>query len=83
MLRYKHLRLDQEKVEKVKKIFRVRTETEAMDKALENVILRDEELLRRKRLMKRVLDLRKSLGKTGEDSAAWVRLARQERDGLL
>lgn len=41
MLRYKHLRLDQEKVEKAKKILLAKTETEAMDRALENVIERD------------------------------------------
>jgi len=80
MLRYKHLRLDQEKVEKAKKIFRTKTETEAMDRALENVIERDQELLRRRRLMKRILELRKTLGKTREDSSEWIRLARQERN---
>ena len=83
MLRYKHLRLDQEKIEKAKKIFRAKTETEAMDRALENVIKGDQELLRRKRLMKRILELRKSLGKIREDSAEWIRLARQERNELL
>jgi len=79
MLRYKHLRLDQEKVEKAKKIFLAKTETEAMDRALENVIERDQELLRRKRLMKRILELRKSFGKIREDSTEWIRLGRQER----
>jgi hypothetical protein len=83
MLRYKHLRLDQEKVEKAKKIFRAKTETEAMARALENVIERDQELLRRRRLMKRILELRKSLGKIREDSAEWIRLARQERNQSL
>jgi hypothetical protein len=73
------LRLDQEKVEKAKKIFRAKTETEAMDRALENVIERDQELLRRRRLMKRILELRKSLGNI-RDSAEWIRLARQERN---
>ena len=80
MLRYKHLRLDQDKIEKAKKIFRAKTETEAMDRALENVIERDQELLRRRRLMKRILELRKTLGKTREDSSEWIRLARQERN---
>ena len=55
MLRYKHLRLDQEKIEKAKKIFMAKTETEAMDRALENVIKGDQELLRRRGLMKRIL----------------------------
>ena len=83
MLRYKHLRLDQEKIEKAKKIFRAKTETEAMDRALENVIKGDQELLRRRRLMKRILELRKSLCKIRENSADWIRLARQERNQSL
>ena len=54
-----------------------------MDRALENVIKKDQELLRRRRLMKRILELRKSLGKIREDSAEWVRVARQERNQSL
>lgn len=80
MLRYKHVRLDQEKIEKAKRIFKAKTETEAMDKALDHVIQRDQELLRRRRLLKRVIELRNNLGKMREDSAEWVRLARQERN---
>ena len=80
MLRYKHVRLDQEKIEKAKRIFKAKTETEAMDKALDHVIQRDQEILRRKRLLKRVIELRNNLGKMKEDSAEWVRLARQERN---
>lgn len=83
MLRYKHLRLDQEKIEKAKKILRAKTETEAMDRALENVIQEDQELLRRRRLMKRIFELRKNLGKIREDSSEWIRLSRQERDQSL
>ena len=80
MFRYKHVRLDQEKIEKAKRIFKAKTETEAMDKALDQVIQRDQELLRRRRLLKRVIELRNNLGKMKEDSAGWVRLARQERN---
>jgi hypothetical protein len=80
MLRYKHVRLDQEKIEKAKRIFKAKTETEAMDKALDHVIQRDQELLRRRRLLKRVIELRNKLGKMKEDSAEWVRLARQKRN---
>ena len=80
MLRYKHVRLDQEKIEKAKRIFKAKTETEAIDKALDYVIQRDQELLRRRRLLKRVIELRNKLGKMKEDSAEWVRLARQERN---
>jgi hypothetical protein len=74
------VRLDQEKIEKAKRIFKAKTETEAMDKALDHVIQRDQELLRRKKLLKRVIELRNNLGKMKEDSAEWVRLARQERN---
>jgi len=48
MLRYKHLGLDQDKIERAKKILRAKTETEAMDKALEKVIEEDRERLRRR-----------------------------------
>lgn len=80
MLRYKHLRLDQDKIEKAKKILKAKTETEAMDKSLEKVIQEDKERLRRKKLMKRIVELRSNLGLIREDSAEWVRLARQERE---
>jgi hypothetical protein len=79
MLRYKHLRLDQDKIERAKKILKAKTETEAMDKALERVIQEERERVRRKELMKRIIELRSSLGKIQEDSAGWVRLARKEK----
>ena len=79
MLRYKHLRLDQGKIERAKKILKAKTETEAMGKALERVIQEEKERLRRRELMKRIVQLRSSLGKIQEDSAEWVRLARKER----
>ena len=62
MLRYKHLRLDQGKIEKAKKILKAKTETEAMDKALERVVQEERERLRRRRLMKCIIQLRSSLG---------------------
>ena len=46
MLRYKHLRLDQGKIERAKKILRAKTEAEAMDKALERVVQEERERLR-------------------------------------
>jgi hypothetical protein len=79
MLRYKHLRLDQDKIEKAKKILKAKTETEALDKALEKVIQEDRERLRRKKLMESIIELRSRFGKMKEDSAEWVRLARKER----
>jgi hypothetical protein len=79
MLRYKHLRLDQDKIERAKRILKAKTETEALDKALERVIQEDRERLRRKKLMKSMIELRSHFGKMKEDSAEWVRLARKER----
>ena len=79
MLKYKHLRLDQGKIERVKKILQAKTETEAMDKALERILQEEKENFRRRNLMKRIIQLRNSLGKIKEDSAEWVRLARKER----
>ena len=79
MLRNKHIKLDQDKIERAKKIFKAKTETEAMDKSLEKVIQEDRERLRRKKIMKRIVELRNGIGKIQEDSAEWVRLARQER----
>ena len=79
MLRNKHLRLDQEKIEKAKRILKAKTETEALDKALDRVIQDEREMRRRRKVMKRMIELRNSVGKLQEDSAEWVRLARQER----
>ena len=79
MLRDKHVRLDQRKIEKAMKILKAKTETETMDKALDRVLERKRERLRKKKVMSRMIELRNSLGKIEEDSAEWVRLARQER----
>ena len=79
MMRYKDLRLNQGKIERAKKTLKAKTETEAMDKALERVIQEERERLWRRRLMKRIVQLRSSLGKIQEDSAEWVRLDRKER----
>jgi len=62
MLRYKHLRLDQGKIERAKRILKAKKETEAMDKALERVVQEERERLRRRRLMRRIIQLRSSLG---------------------
>jgi hypothetical protein len=80
MLKNKHMRLDQDKIEKAKKILRVKTETEVIDRALEKVIQWDRERLQRKTLFRRILELRNSMGKMEEDPALWVKLARRGRD---
>ena len=83
MLRNKHLRLDQEKIEKVQKILKAKTETETLERALDRVIRGEQERLRKKRIMKRLIELRNSLGKIDEDSAEWIRLSRKERPPSL
>ena len=70
------MRLDQGKIERAKKILKANTDTEAMDKALERIIQEEKEKLRRKKPMKRIIQLRNSLGKVQDDSAEWVRLGR-------
>ena len=79
MLKYKHMRLDQTKIQKVQRILKAKTETEALDKALDRVILEDRVRLRRKKIMRRIMDLRKTMGHIQEDTAHWVQLAREER----
>jgi len=49
MLKYKHMRLDQEKIDRAKQILGVRTETEALEKVLDRVIHEDQERVRRKK----------------------------------
>jgi hypothetical protein len=63
MLRYKHLRLDQGKIERAKEVLKAKTETEAIDRALERVLQEERERLRRRNLMRRIIQLRNSLGK--------------------
>lgn len=79
MFRNKHLRIDQEKIERAKKILKAKTETEALNRALEWVIQKDQEGLQRRKIMKRMVELRGRLGKIGEDPAEWITLARKER----
>jgi hypothetical protein len=79
MLKYKHMRLDQNKVQRAKKVLNAKTETEALSKALDRVILEDQERLRREKIVKRIADLRRRLGKISEDPSLWVRMVREER----
>jgi len=70
--------LDQDKIERAERILKAKTETEAIDKALEKVVEENRERLRRRNLLKRIKELRNSVGKIQEDSAGWV-MARKER----
>ncbi len=79
MLRNKHMILDQEKIDRARKILGARTETEVLHKALDKVIEEDQEKTRRAKIVKQMLDLRSRLGKMREDSSEWLRSARKER----
>lgn len=79
MLRYKHMRLDQNKIERVKKVLKAKTETEALDQALDRVLQREQERLRRKKVMKYIVELKEKIGKVREDPAIWIRMARKQR----
>jgi hypothetical protein len=72
MVRYKRLRLDQDKIERAERILKAKTETEAIDKVLEKVVEENRERVRRRNLLKRIKELRNSVGKIQEDSAGWV-----------
>jgi hypothetical protein len=78
MLRNKHLRLDQEKIAKARRILRAKTETETLDMALDRIIQEEQEKTRKRNVMRRILALRNTLGKM-EDPADWIRAARKER----
>ena len=79
MLRNKHMILDQEKIDRARKILGARTETEVLHKALDKVIEEDREKTRRTNIVKQMLDLRSRMGKMREDSSEWVQSARKER----
>jgi hypothetical protein len=79
MLKYKHMRLDQEKIERVKKIFGAKTETEVLHKALDKVIQEDQRRIRKAKIMQQMIELRNRLSKTKGDTSEWVRIARRER----
>ncbi len=79
MLRNKHMILDQEKIDRARRILRANTETEVLHKALDKVIEEDQEKTRRAKILKQIIDLRSRMGKMREDSSVWLRFARKER----
>lgn len=76
----KHIRLDQKKIERAKAILKAKTETEAIEKALELVISSDLDLHKRKECMKRILVRRDRLRIVEGDVADWIREGREERN---
>lgn len=76
----KHLKLNQEKIEMVKEILKAKTETEAIERALDLVITIDRNTLKRKEIATRVLARRDSLSRIKGDVADWIREGREERE---
>ncbi|MGH9428974.1 MAG: hypothetical protein ACRD2L_22035 [Terriglobia bacterium] len=81
MLMNKHLRLDQARIERARKILSARTETETIHQALDRVIQSEETRVRRKRIARQLLRLRSRLGQIRKPSSEWIREARMERIG--
>jgi len=79
MLRNKHLRLDQDKFARARRILRAKTETETLDMALDRILQEEQEKTRKRKIMRRILALRNTLGKMEKDPADWIRTARKER----
>lgn len=80
VIKDKHLRLDQRKIDIAKQILGVKTETEAIEKALELIIERGKTENKRKELVGRILARRAKMKSISEDAAEWIRKTREERD---
>jgi len=81
-IRDKHIRLDQRKIERAKTILNAKTETEAIEKALELVIAGNAATIKRKEVMKSILARRDRLGVIEGDVTEWVSEGRMERDKI-
>lgn len=72
VIRDKHIRLDQRKIERAKTILNAKTETEAIEKALELVIAGNDAAIKRKEVMKSILARRDRLGIIKGDVTEWI-----------
>jgi hypothetical protein len=76
----KHLKLDQKKIDRVKKILGLKTETETIETALDMVIKKEKAESKRKEVVDRILARRAKMKPIVEDTSEWIRKAREERD---
>jgi len=76
----KHLKLDQTKIKKAQEILKAKTETEAVDKALELVIAGETTTVKKREVMKSLLTRRERFAPVKGDVADWVREGREERE---
>ena len=82
VVRDKHFKLDQKKLDMAKKILGTKTETGAIEKALDKLIQESTIEKQRKVVTESILNRRKRFKVIREDVSNWVRAGRQERDGL-
>jgi hypothetical protein len=73
------LRLDQNKIDRVRRILKANTETEALHGALDTLIEIDRRRSQRRKFLKAIQKLRRSLARMPEDTSDWIRQAREER----
>jgi len=76
----KHLKLDQRKIDRAKKILGAKTETETIEKALEMLIQKEKAENKRKEVVDRILARRAKMKPIAENTSEWIRKAREERD---
>lgn len=79
-VRDKHLRLNQEKISKLKVLLKAKTETEAIEKAMDIIIERQTEQERKEEIMKKIIELRKKIGFLKDEVAVWVREGRKQQE---
>lgn len=77
----KHLKLDQARIDLARRILRTRTETDTIHQALDRVIEAEEERSRKRRLFRKMIQLKKEIGLIPESTSQWLHWARSERIG--
>jgi len=78
----KHLKLDQSKIERAKKILKARTETETVERALELVIATDTRAVQQSDILRGILTRRDRLKTIQGNVADWIHEGRAERDRI-
>lgn len=80
MTKDKHLKLDQTKIEKAKKILKSRSETETVEKALDLVIARNAQTVQKKEIFERILSRKEKMTTLKGEVSDLIKEGRAERD---
>lgn len=80
LLKHKHLRLDQKKIDRARKVSGLKTETEVIEKALDILLERHDDMARRGKMVESVLKRRENMKPVTHDVSDWIREAREERN---